>query len=439
MNQPGMQVAVVGCGYLGAVLSAVLAEQGNQVIGLDVDDAKVSQLNSGIAPFYEPDFEAVLQASLANGNLSYTTDPAKISAAELVFICVGTPQHSDSTAADLSQLWNAADAIAPHLSPSAVIVGRSTVPVGTAAKLEARINQKTGRNYEIVWNPEFLREGHAVSDTRNPDRIVIGSSSKTAIAKLKEVYAPQLAKQIPVIEMDLATAELVKVSANAFLATKISFINAISEVADLTGADVVALAEAIGMDSRIGKKFLGAGVGFGGGCLPKDIRAFINRSQELGAGEAIQFLVEVDRINQRQRSRLVEMAKNQLGELAGKKIVVLGAAFKPNSDDVRDSPALDIANTLHQLGARVVVHDPKAIENARNRYPELGYEYDLTEIFKDCDLVLHLTEWQQYRELDPVKVQATVRNPVIIDGRNVLDFAKWRTAGWQVSGMGKRA
>lgn len=434
----GIQVSVVGCGYLGAVLAAVLAEQGNQVIGLDVDDAKVSQLNSGIAPFFEPEFESVLQHSLSSGKLSFTTDPTKIVASEIVFLCVGTPQL-DGGAADLSQLWQAADAIAPYLAPTAVVVGRSTVPVGTAAKLEQRLNQKSGHNFQLAWNPEFLREGHAISDTRLPDRIVIGSTNANVIAKIKEVYQPQLTNQVPFLVMDVPTAELVKVSANAFLATKISFINAISEVADIAGADIVALAEAIGLDPRIGNKFLAAGVGFGGGCLPKDIRAFIASSQEIGAGEAMQFLVEVDRINLRQRDRVVQLAKSQLGDLTGKKVVVLGAAFKPNSDDVRDSPALDVANAIHQLGARVFVHDPKAIENARARFPELNYERDLTEIFKDAELVLHLTEWQQYRELDPATLLTKVANPVIIDGRNVLDFNKWSSAGWQITGMGKRA
>ena len=434
-----MPVAVVGCGYLGAVLSAVLVEQGNQVIGLDIDQVKVSQLNSGTPPFYEPEFEEVLQKSLATGNLKFTTNAEEISAAELIFICVGTPQDQNSAAADLSQLWNAIDAIAPHLAADAIVIGRSTVPVGTAAKLEQRLNQKTGRSYQIAWNPEFLREGHAISDTRNPDRIVIGTSNPAAEAKLRAIYTPQLDRQIPFLVIDIPTAELVKVSANAFLATKISFINAVSEVAEIAGADIVALAEAIGLDPRIGNKFLAAGIGFGGGCLPKDIRGFISSSQAIGAGEAVEFLVEVDRINLRQRNRIIELAKKELGDLSGKRVVVLGAAFKPNSDDVRDSPALDIANGLAGLGAQVAVHDPKAIENARIRYPELQYQSDLTEIFKDADLVLHLTEWQQYRELDPVSLHAKVRNPVIIDGRNVLDFAKWRAAGWQITGMGKRA
>ena len=319
------------------------------------------------------------------------------------------------------------------------MVGRSTVPVGTAAKIEQRINQKTGRNYQVAWNPEFLREGLAISDTRSPDRIVIGTTSAEVERELRKLYQPQLDKQIPILIMDVQTAELVKVSANAFLATKISFINAVSEIAELAGADIVALAEAIGLDPRIGNKFLAAGVGFGGGCLPKDIRAFISSGEELGAAESVKFLTEVDQINTRQRTRVVTLAQKLLTDLSGKKVVVLGAAFKPNSDDVRDSPALDVAHSLHLLGAQVFVHDPKAIESARARFPELSYQSDLAAIFQDCDLVLHLTEWSIYRELDPVLIGSIVRNPVLIDGRNVLDFGKWRAAGWQVSGLGKKA
>lgn len=433
-----MHVAVIGCGYLGAVLSAVLAEQGNTVIGLDVDDMKVSQLNSGIAPFYEPEFDSVLEQSITSGRLNFTTNAEKISDAEIVFICVGTPQSPTTNAADLSQLWAAADAIAPHLASDAIVVGRSTVPVGTAAKLENRINQKSGRKYSVVWNPEFLREGLAIGDTRTPDRIVIGANNDFAVTKLRELYAPQLAKQIPFLVLDVPTAELVKVSANAFLATKISFINAISEVADLAGADIVQLADAIGLDPRIGRKFLAAGVGFGGGCLPKDIRAFVASSKEIGAESINRLLNEVDQINLSQRERVVSLARKILGEVKGKKIAVLGAAFKPNSDDVRDSPALEVAHALHRLGASVFVHDPKALANARAKFPDLNYQSDLNEVFKDCDLVLHLTEWQQYRDLDPAQLRTLVNNSSIIDGRNVLDFVTWRNAGWHITGIGKR-
>jgi len=439
MTSPSSRVAVIGCGYLGAVFSAVLAEQGNQVIGLDIDQVKISQLNAGVAPFYEPEFDQVLQNSLASGRLIYTADPAAITSAEIVFICVGTPQQTDTSGADLSQIWSAVDAIAPHLAETAIVIGRSTVPVGTAAKIEQRLNQKTNRKYQVSWNPEFLREGLAISDTRMPDRIVLGTESKEVEARLRKLYQPQLAKDIPMLIVDVPTAELVKVSANAFLATKISFINAVSEIAEIAGADIVSLAQAIGLDSRIGSKFLAAGVGFGGGCLPKDIRAFISSGQELGAAQSVKFLTEVDEINLRQRTRVIALAQKAIGDLTGKKIVVLGAAFKPNSDDVRDSPALSVANLLYGLGALVFVHDPKAIENARAKFPELNYQSDLAEIFKDCDLVLHLTEWPIYRELDPVELRKVVNTPVLIDGRNILDFKKWRAAGWQVTGMGKKA
>jgi len=439
MTSASSRVAVIGCGYLGAVFSAVLAEQGNQVIGLDIDQTKISQLNAGVAPFYEPEFDQVLQNSLASGRLIYTADPAQIADAEIVFICVGTPQQTEASGADLSQIWSAVDAIAPHLAETAAVIGRSTVPVGTAAKIEQRLKQKTNREYQVSWNPEFLREGLAISDTRMPDRIVLGTESKEVETRLRKLYQPQLAKDIPMLIMDVPTAELVKVSANAFLATKISFINAVSEIAEIAGADIVSLAQAIGLDSRIGSKFLAAGVGFGGGCLPKDIRAFISSGQELGAAQSVKFLTEVDEINLRQRTRVIDLAQKAIGDLAGKKIVVLGAAFKPNSDDVRDSPALTVANLLNGLGAEVFVHDPKAIENARAKFPELNYQSDLAEIFKDCDLVLHLTEWPIYRELDPVQLRKVVKTPVLIDGRNILDFKKWRAAGWQVTGMGKKA
>jgi UDPglucose 6-dehydrogenase len=439
MTSASSTVAIIGCGYLGAVFSAVLAEQGNQVIGLDVDQTRVSQLNAGVAPFFEPEFDQVLQNSLAAGKLTYTSNPADIAAAEIVFICVGTPQQSDTSGADLSQIWSAIDAISPHLAETAIVIGRSTVPVGTAAKIEERLKQKTNRDYHVSWNPEFLREGLAISDTRMPDRIVLGTESPDVEARLRKLYQPQLANEIPMLVMDVPTAELVKVAANAFLATKISFINAVSEIAEIAGADIVPLAQAIGLDARIGSKFLAAGVGFGGGCLPKDIRAFISSAQELGAAQSVKFLTEVDQINLRQRSRVVTLAQKAIGDLTGKKIVVLGAAFKPNSDDVRDSPALDVANLLHGLGAVVFVHDPKAIENAKAKFPKLNYQADLAAIFKDCDLVLHLTEWPIYRELDPVELRKIVTAPVLIDGRNILDFKKWRAAGWQVTGMGKKA
>jgi UDPglucose 6-dehydrogenase len=339
----------------------------------------------------------------------------------------------------MRQIWSAIELIAPHLHSDALVVGRSTVPVGTAKEIETRLQILTSTNSTIAWNPEFLREGFAVRDTRTPDRIVIGVQNSDDEQKLKSVYAPQLSKDIPLLVVDLATAELVKVSANAYLATKISFINAMSEIADKTGADVVALADAIGLDPRIGRKFLGAGVGFGGGCLPKDIRAFIHRAGELGLSSSLQFLKEVDEINLRQRDRVFSIAKDLLnGYVKGKRITVLGAAFKPDSDDVRDSPALDIAVRLNSEGANVVVHDPKALENAAKRFPVLTYEGDLEKALLNAELVLHLTEWMQYREIDPVSAKKLVRTPQMIDGRNMLNLEAYQAAGWKIVGLGRQ-
>lgn len=439
MTYPKHEIAIIGCGYLGAVLATVFAEQGNNVIGLDVDQGKVEKLNQGIAPFFEPEFDELIAAGISAGNLKFTTDPSAISTSDLVFICVGTPQLEGSTAADLRQIWSAIELIAPHLHSDALVVGRSTVPVGTAKEIETRLQILTSTNSTIAWNPEFLREGFAVRDTRTPDRIVIGVQNSDDEQKLKSVYAPQLSKDIPLLVVDLATAELVKVSANAYLATKISFINAMSEIADKTGADVVALADAIGLDPRIGRKFLGAGVGFGGGCLPKDIRAFIHRAGELGLSSSLQFLKEVDEINLRQRDRVFSIAKDLLnGYVKGKRITVLGAAFKPDSDDVRDSPALDIAVRLNSEGANVVVHDPKALENAAKRFPVLTYEGDLEKALLNAELVLHLTEWMQYREIDPVSAKKLVRTPQMIDGRNMLNLEAYQAAGWKIVGLGRQ-
>ena len=429
-----MKISVVGCGYLGAVHAACMAELGHDVLGIDVDDTKVAALSAGRAPFYEPGFEELLTRALGTGRLRFTTTPGDdLAGVDLHFIAVGTPQ-SDTGAADLSYV-DAAGA-----APGSVVVGKSTVPVGTAAHLADRLAE---RDIALVWNPEFLREGFAVADTLHPDRIVYGLSADSARAelgraRLDEVYARLLADGIPQIVTDYVTAELVKVAANSFLATKISFINAMAELCEATGGDVTALADALGHDERIGRRFLGAGVGFGGGCLPKDIRAFVARAQELGVHDAVSFLREVDAINQRRRDRVVDLALRSLGDqLSGAKITVLGAAFKPNSDDIRDSPALDIAHRLHMLGAQVSITDPKALDAAARRHPDLVTEPDTHQALRDADLVLLLTEWKEYVELDPSEVATWVRRPAIIDGRNALDPARWRASGWDYHGLGR--
>ena len=435
-----MKISVVGCGYLGAVHAACMAELGHDVLGIDVDDTKVAALSAGRAPFYEPGFEELLTRALGTGRLRFTTTPGDdLADVDLHFIAVGTPQ-SDTGAADLSYVDAAVATLLAGAAPGSVVVGKSTVPVGTAAHLADRLAE---RDIALVWNPEFLREGFAVADTLHPDRIVYGLSADPARAelgraRLDEVYARLLADGIPQIVTDYVTAELVKVAANSFLATKISFINAMAELCEATGGDVTALADALGHDERIGRRFLGAGVGFGGGCLPKDIRAFVARAQELGVHDAVSFLREVDAINQRRRDRVVDLALRSLGDqLPGSRVTVLGAAFKPNSDDIRDSPALDIAHRLHKLGAQVNITDPKALDAAARRHPDLVAEPDTQRALRDADLVLLLTEWAEYVQLDPSEVATWVRRPVIIDGRNALDPARWRASGWDYHGLGR--
>jgi UDPglucose 6-dehydrogenase len=311
------------------------------------------------------------------------------------------------------------------------------VPVGTANRL-ATMLQELNPSVELAWNPEFLREGFAVEDTLRPNRLVVGVTSERAEEILKEVYAPLLANQVPWIKADLPTAELVKVAANSFLATKISFINAMAEICEAAGGDVTVLAQAIGHDPRIGSRFLQAGIGFGGGCLPKDIRAFMARSEELGARQSLEFLREIDSINLRARQRMIDLVRSDLGlDLKSKKIAVLGAAFKPDSDDVRDSPALDIASQISAAGAHVSVHDPKAIEPARRRFPHLLYSSAIDECVAEADVILHLTEWKMYREIDPSEMKTKVRQAIIIDGRNALDREKWVAAGWKFRALGR--
>ena len=430
-----MRLSVIGTGYLGATHAACMAELGFDVIGVDVDPAKVAILQSGHVPFYEPGLDEVLQRNLAAGRLEFTTDFERATrAADVHFICVGTPQQAGANAADMSQVFGAVEALTPYLSPSDLVVGKSTVPVGTAATIANGL----GTHAEVAWNPEFLREGFAVQDTLNPDRLVVGVQSERAEAIMRQVYAPLITQGVPFLVTDFPTAELVKVAANSFLATKISFINAMAEVCEAAGADVTKLAEAIGYDPRIGNRFLAAGLGFGGGCLPKDIRAFMARAGELGADEALMFLREVDSINLRRRAHTVDLARAALGgDFTGSRIVALGATFKPDSDDVRDSPALDVAVAIHNAGGDVVVHDPKGIDNARRAYPTLTYEVDLPTALEGADLLLLLTEWRDYRDLDPHEIKALVRNTSIIDARNVLDPQIWRAANWTYRGLGR--
>jgi len=432
-----LKVSVIGTGYLGATHAACMSSLGFEVIGVDVDAAKIELLTSGRVPFYEPGLEDLLQKEIASGRLTFSTDFKAIADSDVHFICVGTPQQPDSLAADLKYVDAALDAVAAVCKPGSLVVGKSTVPVGTAARLRERL-LKINPKVDLAWNPEFLREGFAVEDTLHPNRLVVGVTNDASENKLKEIYASNLAENTPWVRADLPTSELVKVAANSFLATKISFINAMAEVCEAAGGDVTVLAKAIGYDPRIGSRFLQAGIGFGGGCLPKDIRAFMARAGELGADQALEFLREIDSINLRARQRVIELVRKDLSDnLAGKKIAVLGAAFKPDSDDVRDSPALDIAAQIAAAGAVVTIHDPKAIAPAKKRFPALGFSEDIEGALKGADLVLHLTEWKVYRELDPAKMAKLVTNPIMIDGRNALDREAWVAAGWKFRALGR--
>ena len=432
-----MRISVIGCGYLGAVHASAMAELGHEVIGIDVDSGKIAALAAGRPPFFEPGLPEMLTSATATGRLRFSTQIADAAHADVHFVAVGTPQAADTNAADLRYVDAAFDALIPHLADGALVVGKSTVPVGTAARLAAKLAAEAP-HASLAWNPEFLREGFAVKDTIEPDRLVYGVADGHAASVLDQVYRAAIEAGTPRIVTDYATAELVKVSANAFLATKISFINAMSEIADATGADVTALADAIGHDVRIGRRFLNAGVGFGGGCLPKDIRAFVARAEELGRGASLGFLKEVDAINLRQRQRVVDLAVDTLGgSVFNTKIAVLGVTFKPESDDVRDSPALDVAVQLKGLGAHVVATDPEGVENARLRHPQLEYTTSTHDALRDAELIVLVTEWREYRALDPVATAQLVSNASIIDGRNVLDPTAWRAAGWAFQGLGR--
>lgn len=439
-DQPAPRISVIGTGYLGATHAAAMAELGFDVVGVDTDPRKVEELKEGRAPFFEPGLPELIRRNVAAGRLSFTTDLAEaVAVSDVHFICVGTPQQSGSFAANLSYVEAAARGIAENLTHDGLIVGKSTVPVGTGARLRAIIADAApaGIDVELVWNPEFLREGKAVEDTLSPDRLVFGGTSARSEATLRRIYEKPIAEGSPVLVSDLPTAELVKVSANAFLATKISFINAIAEVCDAAGADVSLLADALGHDKRIGRQFLNAGLGFGGGCLPKDIRALMHRSNELGAHAAVGLLQQVDEINMGRRQRVIDLALKALGgSVLNRRIGVLGAAFKPHTDDVRDSPALNVAAALHLRGAQVVVYDPQARATAQRLFPTLGYADSMEEALTGADLTVVLTEWDEFTTADPAELRAIVSGRNVIDGRNCLDASAWSRAGWSVYAMG---
>ncbi len=433
-------LSVIGTSYLGATHAICMASLGYDVVGVDTDATKVARLSAGEVPFYEPGLAELLGTTLESGRLRFTTDYADIVDADVHFLCVGTPQKDGEYAADMSYVETAVATLAPLLTRPCTVVGKSTVPVGTAERIRSTLTSTApaGDEVDLVWNPEFLREGFAVEDTLRPDRLVFGVTSARGEAVMREVFAPVIATGSPVVITDLATAQLVKVAANAFLATKISFINAMAEVCEATHADVTLLSQALSHDSRIGGRFLNAGLGFGGGCLPKDIRAFMARAGELGVDQALSFLTEVDAINLRRRARMVDLARELLDDtFVHQRVAVLGAAFKPDSDDIRDSPALDVATRISKAGGTVIVYDPVAADNARRDYPHLAYADSAVDAARDADIVLHLTEWREFRELDPAVLSTVVARRNIVDGRNALDPVRWREAGWTYRALGR--
>ena len=446
-----MRISVIGCGYLGAVHAATLASMGHTVVGIDVDPGKVQQLSQGAAPFHEPGLDELLQDGRDTGRLRFSTEPADARGAQVHFLCVGTPQGRASDAADLTFLVSAAAALLPHLAAGAVVVGKSTVPVGTVDMLAGILAPRP--DVLLGWNPEFLRQGTAVKDSLVPDRLVYGveggrgtafnpatGAPRGVTAALDAVYEPLLAAGIPRLVCNFATAELIKSAANAYLATKVSFINAVAELCDAAGADVTELSEAMGLDPRIGSRYLHAGLGFGGGCLPKDIRSFRTQAATLGVPALEDWMHLVDSVNLGQRERTVDLAAELCGgALAGRSITVLGASFKPDTDDIRDSPALDVADRLAAAGAHVTVTDPKAVNLAWRRYPRLRFEASAMRALQDAEVVLLLTEWDEYRQLCPATAGQLVRRRVLLDARNVLDAAAWQAEGWLVRGLGTSA
>ena len=440
VSTPRLRLTVIGTGYLGATHAACLAELGFDVLGVDSDPEKIDLLSRGIAPFSEPGLTELLARHTSSGRLRFTGDLREaVAFADVHFVCVGTPQRNDSLAADLTALHGVVRGLAEHATRDFLIIGKSTVPVGTARDLALDLETRVAPNVTatVAWNPEFLREGHGVQDTLHPDRLVFGVSTPEAELALGRIYQTPISEGVPVHVTDVSTAELAKVAANTFLATKISFINAMAEVSDAAGADVVALADILGDDSRIGRRFLDAGIGFGGGCLPKDIRALAARATALQASSAARLCHEVDAINLATRTRVVELATAAVGDLAGRRVAVLGAAFKPLSDDVRDSPALYVAGQLHLRGAEVRVYDPEAGVNARAVSPALTYVASAEAALTGADLVMHLTDWPEFAQIDPQWAARLVRRRRVIDGRNKLDAEAWRRAGWDFRGIGR--
>ncbi|MFD5696547.1 UDP-glucose dehydrogenase family protein [Streptomyces lasiicapitis] len=437
-----MRVSVIGCGHLGAPHAAAMAELGHEVVGVELSPETCRILQSGRGAFYERGLDELLAKHVASGRLRFTTElPEAAGWADLHFLAVGTPLREDGRGYDVSQVLGAVRSLAPLLTRPCTIVGKSMVTVGTVARLQEIVSAEAAEGVELVWNPEFLREGHAVEDSLHPDRIVAGLSSAAAQKAIAEVYAPILARGgVELIVTDPQTAEVLKSAANAFLSTKISFINAMAEVCEITGADVNAVAYGIGIDHRIGHAGMRPGIGYGGGCLPKDVAAFAHRVEELGAEHAAGLLGAVEAVNRSRMDTAVALVERAHGSaLDGAAITVLGASFKPGTSDVRNSPALRLAGRLHQAGARTVIYDPESNEAARRLHPEYTYANDLRSALHEAEAVVLATDWPLFTQDTqlPSSAGAIVRARVLIDVRNSVDSHAWLAAGWQVWQLGR--
>jgi len=434
-----MKITIIGTGYVGLVTGACLSEFGHDVTCMDKDQAKIDRLLAGSIPIYEPGLDVLVKKSTHEQRLHFTTDlQDAVNQSSAVFLAVGTPSHRRGNGyADLTYVYEAARELAPHLRDYTVIIDKSTVPVGTAQQVKRIVHtENPAADFDVASNPEFLREGAALSDFMRPDRVVIGSEAERAIAILKKIYNPLYLRDIPFVITSPETAELIKYASNAFLATKISFINEMSTICEAVGADVTALAKAMGLDGRIGGKFLHPGPGYGGSCFPKDTLALLRIAQEHGtASRLVEATVEV---NSAQKARMVKKIRDAMGGSAsGKTIGVLGLTFKPETDDLRDSPALSILPPLAEKGARIQAHDPAGMEEAKKLMPDLQYVDSPYEACQNADALVLLTEWNQYRALDLAKVKSLMKTPVFIDLRNVYDPAQMTELGFQYHSIGR--
>ncbi len=432
-----MRIAVVGTGYVGLVAGTCFAESGNSVVCIDIDQAKVDGLKRGVVPIYEPGLEELLERNVRDGRLSFTTSYAEgIPRAEVIFIAVGTPPGEDGSA-DLKYVLSAAREIGRHLTAYAVVVDKSTVPVGTAKKVTAAIRETAKQPFDVVSNPEFLKEGAAIDDFLKPDRVVIGSESKRAAEVMEELYAPFVRTGNPILHMDVASAELTKYAANAMLATRISFMNEIANICMRVGASIDHVRKGIGSDARIGSRFLFAGVGYGGSCFPKDVQAVVRTAAEMGYD--FQILKAVEAVNEKQKHLLVEMVQKHFGqELKGKRLAVWGLAFKPNTDDMREAPAVVVIEGLLAAGAKVTAYDPEAMAECKKRH--LGDRIDYAEMpmaaLDGADALVLVTEWNEFRRPDFEAVKSALKAPVVFDGRNIYTRATLERLGFTYYGIG---